>query len=290
MRLVLEATANAWLIHDLLEPLVARVVVVHPYHVKIIAAASVKTDKWDTLALARLLAADMLPAVWVPPPHVRELRALIAHRKRLISHRTAAKNRLHSILHRHNLTPPPGDPFAEGNRAWWERLTLPVSEKLRLRQDWQLIEQLTGLLDEVEQELTRLSVAESWTEQVVYLVQLPGIGLLTALTILSAIGDISRFLSAKKLVGYAGLGGRIHASGQTHHAGSITKQGRKELRSALVEAAWITVRYDPFWQAQYERLAVKKGVKKAIVAIARKLLVGGVLCQNSHSIQPYGLT
>lgn len=183
---VLEATTNAWLIHDLLESLVARVVVVHPYHVKIIAAASVKTDKRDTLA--RLLAADMLPAVWVPPPHVRELRAMVTHRKRLISQRTAAKNRLHSILHRHNLLPSPGRPFSDENRPCWDQLVLPTSEKLRLRQDWQLIEQLTGLIQEVEEELARLSVAEPWAEQVVYLIQLPGIGLLTALTILSATG------------------------------------------------------------------------------------------------------
>ena len=136
-----------------------------------------------------------------------------------------------------------------------------------------IIEHLTGLIAEVEVELSRLSVSPDWADQVPFLIQLPGIGLLTAMTILSAIGDISRFPSAKKLVGYAGLGGRIHASGNVHHAGSITKQGRKELRSALVEAAWITIKNHPYWQAQFQRLEHKKGSKKAIVAIARKLLV-----------------
>ncbi len=271
--IVLEATTNAWLIHDMLEPVVARVVVAHPYHIKLISAATVKTDKRDTLTLAKLLAAKMIPEVWVPPQHVRELRALIAHRKRLISQRTAAKNRLHSILHRHNLVPPAGRPFSDDNRSWWTELALPSSEKLRLRQDWAIIEQLTDLIAEVEVELTHLSVSSDWVEQVPFLIQLPGIGLLTAMTILSAIGDISRFPSAKKLVGYAGLGGRIHASGNVHHTGSITKQGRKELRSALVEAAWITVKNHPHWQAKFQRLEIKKGSKKAIVAIARKLLV-----------------
>ena len=270
---VLEATSNAWLIHDLLEPLVNRVVVAHPYHVKLISAATVKTDKRDTLALAKLLAAKMIPKVWVPPQHVRELRALIAHRKRLISQRTAAKNRLHSILHRHNLTPPDGRPFSDDHRAWWDKLALPSSETLRLRQDWIIIEQLSDLIAEVEVELTHLSVSADWADQVPFLIQLPGIGLLTAMTILSAIGHISRFPSAKKLVGYAGLGGRVHASGKVHQTGSITKQGRKELRAALVEAAWITIKNHPFWLAQFQRLEHKKGSKKAIVAIARKLLV-----------------
>ena len=70
---VLEATTNAWHVHDLLAPNVAKVIVAHPYHVKLIAAAAVKTDKRDALALAKLLAAHMIPPVWVPPHHVRDL-------------------------------------------------------------------------------------------------------------------------------------------------------------------------------------------------------------------------
>jgi hypothetical protein len=93
------------------------------------------------------------------------------------------------------------------------------------------------------------------------------------MTILAAIGDISRFPTAKKLVGYAGLGARVHASGQTQHTGPITKQGRKELRTVLIEAAWIAIRYDRHWQEQFNRLAARIGQNKAIVAIARKLLV-----------------
>ena len=177
------------------------------------------------------------------------------------------------MLHRHNLVPPAGRAFADDNRTSWPKLALPSSEKLRLRQDWSLIEQLNLLIKEVEVELSHLSVSPHWVELVPFLIQLPGIGLLTAMTILSAIGDISRFASAKKLVGFAGLGGRIHASGNLHHAGSITKQGRTELRCALVEAAWIAVNNHPHWQAQFQRLHHKKGSKKAIVAIARKLLV-----------------
>jgi hypothetical protein len=106
-----------------------------------------------------------------------------------------------------------------------------------------------------------------------YLIQLPGIGLLTAMTILSAIGDIERFPSAKKLVGYAGLGARVHASGLTHYGGRITKQGRQELRRVLVEASWTAVRYNAAWQARFEQLERRLGKQKAIVAIARKLLV-----------------
>jgi hypothetical protein len=136
-----------------------------------------------------------------------------------------------------------------------------------------MLEQLDTLITETTEELRRLSLTEPWREQLPYLIQLPGIGVLTGLVILSAVGDITRFPSAKKLVGYAGLGARVHASGLTFHTGGITKQGRKELRAALVEAAWITVRFDARWREQFERLAQRIGRRKAIVAIARKLLV-----------------
>src|SRR5512145_3058907 len=121
---VLEATTNAWYLHDLLEPLVERVVVCHPPQVKLIAAALVKTDKKDTMTLAKLLAVGMIPPVWVPPAHVRELRALMSHRQRLIAQQTRTKNRLRSLLQRHHLVPPEGDLFSEAQRSWWAKLEL----------------------------------------------------------------------------------------------------------------------------------------------------------------------
>ena len=118
-----------------------------------------------------------------------------------------------------------------------------------------------------------MSLADPWVEQTPYLLQLHGIGLMTAMTILSAIGEIERFPTAKKLVGYAGLGAKVHSSGLTHRTGGITKQGRKELRRVLIESAWTAVRYDQHWKEQFEALAYRIGREKAIVAIARKLLV-----------------
>ena len=270
---VLEATTNAWLVYDLLVPSVERVVVVHPYHVKLIAASMVKTDKIDTLVLARLLAANFLPAIWVPPVHVRELRGLIAHRRRLIQQRTAAKNRLHSLLHRHNLIPPPGDLTAAGQRDWWANQPISGTEQLRARQDLTVADYLAPLIAEVEAELARLSASLPWADQTPFLIQLPGIGLLTAMTILGAIGEIGRFPSAKKLVGYAGLGASVHVSGQTHRTGGITKQGRRDLRTVMIEAAWVAVRAHEHWQSQFENLERRIGRQKAIVAVARKLLV-----------------
>jgi transposase len=270
---VIEATTNAWVIYDLLSTLVGRAVVVHPAKVKLIAEARVKTDKVDVFTLAQLLRADMLPEVWVPPSHVRDLRALLSHRRRLVSLQTTAKNRLQSVLHRLNLRPPDGDLFARKQREWWKSLELSTTERLRVDQDLATLEHIGPQIEEVDAELRRLSVSEQWAEQTPYLVQLPGIGLLTAMASLGAIGDVTRFPSSKQLVGYAGLGAGVHDSGKSHRDKGITKQGRRDLRFVLVEAARVAVQTHPYWKREFTRLAKRIGEHKAVVAIARKLLI-----------------
>src|SRR5207245_6419570 len=93
------------------------------------------------------------------------------------------------------------------------------------------------------------------------------------MVLLAAIGDIRRFDAADKLVGYAGLGARVQSSGEEHDGGRITKQGRRDIRSTMVEAAWVAVGGHPYWKEQFERLAFRVGKPKAIVAIARKMLL-----------------
>lgn len=123
-----DATTNAWPLFDHLQPLVASVTVAHPVLVKWITAARVKTDPRATVHLARLLAAGLIPPVWVPPPEVRELRTLVAHRQRLIGQRTRIRNHLQAILHAHNLPGPAGKAFAHQQVPWWQALPLPAAE------------------------------------------------------------------------------------------------------------------------------------------------------------------
>ncbi len=274
---VIEATTNAWAIYDLLVPLVGRVVVAHPGKVKQIAGARVKTDKVDVLKLACLLRADEIPAVWVPPPHVRDLRALLAHRRRLISLQTTAKNRLQSVLHRLNFTAPAGDLFAQKQRVWWKTLALSFTERLRVDRDLATLDHVAPQIAAIDAELRRLSTSAAWADHVPYLMQLPGIALLSVMTILAAVGDITRFTQrvpgAKQLVGYAGLGAGVHTSGKTHRDKGITKEGRRDLRYVMVEAARSVVQTHPYWKREFMALARRIGEPKAVVAIARKLLV-----------------
>src|SRR5262249_45942642 len=112
-----------------------------------------------------------------------------------------------------------------------------------------------------------------WQEDAPFLLQLPGLGLMAAMTILATIGDIGRLPTAEKLVGYAGLGASVHASGKVQWTGDITKEGRGELRAAMVEIAWRSVQHHPRWRRRFRDLARRLGERKAIVAVARKLLV-----------------
>lgn len=268
--LVLETTTNAFQLYDDLSPHVHSVTLVHPPHVALITRAAVKTDPKAALALAQLHAAGLLPPVWVPPPEVRAGRALVAQRNKMTRLTTQAKNRLHAVLHRHHLSPPAGGPFLAEQRAWWLALPVTALEHVRIESDLDTL----AFAEHQQTVLVKALMTEAaHDERIPLLVQLPGISTLTALTLLAAIGDIRRFEDAPHLVGYAGLGARVHTSGLTHRTGGITKEGRRDLRSAMVEAAQTAANTHPHWQKELARLEPRLGRNKAIVAIARKLLV-----------------
>lgn len=267
----LEMSTNSFDIYDELVPYVHSMILVHPPHVNLIARAHVKTDKKSAFTLARLHAVRLLPAIWVPPQEVRDHRALVSQRSKMVRLSTQAKNRLHAVLHRHHfLSPKEGDLFAPCNRDWWLNLDLSPIEHVRIQSD---LDTLTFSQTQVARLEEAILLVATQDERALFLLQLPGIGLITAVTLLAAIGDETRFPTAKHLVGYAGLGARVHDSGLTHHTGRITKAGRRDIRATMVEAAHTAARVHPHWKAELARLEPRLGHNKAIVAIARKLLV-----------------
>jgi transposase len=269
-QVVLEMTTNTWQLYDELSQYAGSVTVVHPPHVALITRSQVMTDKIAAIILARLLAKGLLVSIWVPPMEIRELRALVAQRTKMSRLATQSKNRLHAALQRHHLAPPEGDPFHSRHTDWWLALPIGKLKKLNLQSDLDTLHfaqtqlaRLTSMMNEIA----------AHDEQVTRLIHLPGFGVVTAVTVMAAIGDISRFEDARHLVGYAGLGARVHDSGMTTRTGRITKAGRKDLRAALVEAAQTAANSHPHWQAELKRLEPRLGRNKAIVAVARKLLV-----------------
>lgn len=268
--LVVEATANAFQVYDALLPYAHSVIVVHPPHLAIIVCSQVKTDKKAAYELARLHAKGLLEGIWVPPQEIRDLRTLVAQRHKMTNLKTQVKNRLQAVLHRYSFPLPDGPLFHPDQKAWWLGLPFTPLELVRIQSDWEALEFAQKQIDHLENYMAEWAAQD---ERVPLLIQLTGINLITSVTLLAAIGDIFRFPNAEHLVGYAGLGARIHASGMTTHTGSITKAGRHEIRAVLVEAAQVGVIHDPRWKAELERLEPRLKRNKAIVAIARKMLV-----------------
>jgi len=267
---VLEMTTNTWQLYDELVEYAGSVLVVHPPHVALITRSQVMNDKIAASILARLLAKGLLVGVWVPPQDIRELRGLVAQRKKMTGLATQAKNRLHAVLQRHHWLPPEGNPFQASQQKWWLALPMGPLERVNVQSD---LDTLQFAEKQLTQLTSRMAEIVNQNEEVTRLLQLPGFGVVTALTVWAAIGDIQRFEDAQHLVGYAGLGTRVHDSGMTSRSGRITKAGRRDLRVVLTEAAQVAANSHPHWKAELARLQPRLGRNKAIVAIARKLLV-----------------
>lgn len=265
-----EVSSNAWHVYDLLVQRVRQVVVSNPAKTRLIAQARIKSDKYDALVLARLLASGFICDIWVPVSQVREQRALTAHRHSLRKHSTQTKNRIHALLRRHNLRCPSTSVFDPQGREWLVRLDLASVERFELNQ---LLAQLDLYQAQIEEANQLIAQQAQHDPRITRLMQIPGIGFYTAFAILAAVGDIQRFPSPKNLSSYAGLVPSLHQSGQKNFTGHITRSGRPMLRWLMVEAAHIAVRWDPHWKAVHENIAKRRGKSVAMVVVARKLLV-----------------
>jgi transposase len=217
------------------------------------------------------LAANLVPEVWVPPVHVRELRQLISQRRRLVEMHTKVVNRMHSVSHRHHLGHPKGKRFQKKNMSWRDKLS--DMERFQLEMDLETKQYLKGQIDRLTKRLGTMSHQAPWAAQAMCLMQIPGFGVVTTMTVLAAIGDISRFKTAKHLVSYAGLAPGVEQSGTKKRSKPITKEGRKELRWAMVEVAWRAVRADPVWKRRFEELKRRKHPNDAITVIAHQLII-----------------
>jgi hypothetical protein len=143
---------------------------------------------------------------------------------------------------------------------------------MQLELDMEARAQLEKQIERMTRELGRMSHEEPWASEMVYLMQIPGCGVVTGMTILAAIGDVTRFERPKALASYSGLTPGLEQSGVKLRGKGITKEGRKELRWVMVEVAWRAVKADPHWKKYFEELQRRMHKNQAIVAIARHLL------------------
>jgi len=205
---VLESTSFTWSIAELLGRYAGKVTVSNPMQTKAIASAKVKTDKVDARVLAQLAAADFLPEVWAPDPATRALRRRVAHRASLVRQRTRLRNQVHAVLARNLVEVPVSDLFGQSGRRWLAGVVLPTREREQIDSDLRLHDALTCEVELADRQLATEALARG---EVRRLMTIPGVGAVTALSLLAVVGDVSRFPSANQLVGYLGLDPRVPA-------------------------------------------------------------------------------
>jgi transposase len=270
-RVALEVTGSAWEIERIIAPHVAGVVVVSPNDTGI-RQARAKTDRLDARTLARLLWTGELDAVWAPDEQTRVLRRRLGRRAQLVRARSRAKNEIHAVLMRCLKGKPPfSDLFGVKAREWLAGLELPVEEGETVAGCLRHVEFLDREIAAVEALIAAQALESA---EVRRLLTVPGVNVICAQTFLAAIGDIRRFPTSRKLVGYLGLDPRVYQSGSTAaRGGRISKQGSPQARWALVEAAWSVLQQPGPMHAFYERIRARRGHQIAVVACARKLAV-----------------
>lgn len=269
-RAVMEAGGNWYAIFDRLELVVDELVLAHPLRVRAIASARVKTDAIDARTLAHLLRADLIPAAYVPTKEIRDQRELLRYRQDLVKQRSALKNRVHSLLAKEGLNPAVTDLFGKEGRRWLAGLSLREQQRYQLEGYLRVLDCLTAQVRDVDARVRQACALNSAAQS---LLAIPGIGPLSALTILAELGDVGRFRTAEQVASFAGLAPRVHSSGGKTRLGPITKQGPSALRWVLIEAAHHAVRKPGRLQKLYQRLCRGKHRSVAITACARELLV-----------------
>lgn len=265
----IETTGYTQWFHTLMHRLGHSVLVGEASKIRAMVVRKTKTDRRDARHLLDLLQHDRFPSVWIPDPATRDLRALIAHRVRLVRIRTMVKNGLQAIALSQRL--------ALRSKLWTRQglaqlttLALPTHTTRRRDDNLELLHWLTTHIDALDEQIA--TAAESDPRARLLLTH-PGVGPLTALATVLIVGPIARFPDSQHLVSYVGLAPAINASADKQHLGKITKQGNALLRWVLGQAAPLATRADDDLRRRYYAILHRRGRPKAKVALARKLLV-----------------
>lgn len=254
---------------DAVEGEVEQIRLVHPQRVKAIASAKLKNDRVDSATLAHLLRCDLLPAAWMADRQTRERRQQVRLRISLGQHRAALKNQAHSILHQNGLRPEVSDVFGKKGRVWLKKIELPAAGRRAMDTYCALIDQVSGHIEKQERQIGQMAKADPRAK---WLATIPGIGVYSAMILLSEIGEIQRFRTAKSLFSYAGLVPWVRESAGHKSRGGISRCGSPRLRWVMVEAAHTALRCSPSAKRYFERMRRRKHAHVARVALARKLL------------------
>lgn len=267
--IAVEASGPTWAFVDAVQPTGARVCVVDPRKTRLKAGVAAKTDRLDARRLADALRRDSVVSIYVPPPAVRELRELCRGRHQVVRLRTRLAQMIRAVLLRSDAGEPPTTSlFTARALAWLGAVRLAPEADRTLHRLERLYRAVHADAHAADRDVRQAAHTDPIA---VALDALVGVGPIMALTLRAEIGDIARFRSGPALASYAGLVPRVERSADRVYHGRITRDGSPWLRWALVVAARHAIRRDDARARWARRLAVRKGLNKARVALARVL-------------------
>jgi len=272
---VYEAGYFGFWLHDYLINFGVDCVVTPPSLVPLEYGNKVKTDKRDSRKLALLLAKGMLKRVHVPTEKERYHRQVTRRRRQLVNDRVRTQGRIKAELQLYGIDLP--NPSGK-----WTQIYLGNLSRIRFKDRWmqksfnQLLEQYRFLDTQIARQtslIKELAETPRYKDKVKILTTIPGVGILVAMELLLELQDVKRFQKADQLAAYVGLTPSQYSSADKVRMGRITCIGKKVLRAMLIQASWQLIRKDGVMREKYDKLKVRAGGKRAIVAIARTLLI-----------------
>ncbi len=235
-----------------------------------------KTDKEDALKLARLISRipdKELPVVSLPNEAEERARRITSENEFDKKNRTRLINRLHAIFVREGMTEISKAELK--NKVNRRNIIIDNLNKNNQKEAIRLVRQIELLEEQIEEvEADEKEVLKTNIEQTRIYMSMPGIGTKAAVTLSGYLGDSSRFSHSKQFAYYSGLVPRVDSSGDSNKYGGITKRGCRHIRAVMIQCAWALVRSKKggALSSKYKVLMKRIGKKKAIVAIARKML------------------
>lgn len=235
-----------------------------------------KNDRTDSDKIARALSVGALRGIWVPDEDLEGDRELVRLRFKLLADLKSIKSAVKMRLFKHGIVIPDAldtPTWSKAFRAWLDQQQFPsASSQIAFVE---MLEELDHRKDRYTNHLKRLNVLAAsprYAQNMELLTSIPGIGRLTALSLLTEIGPIERFATADQLASYVGLVPMQHQSGGSNREMPIQRRAQTELRMMLIQCAWSAIRTKSHFAALYERKTLTKPSQKAIVSVARRLL------------------
>lgn len=274
-----EAGFCGYWIHNKLKSLGVNSIVVNPADIPTTDKdRDQKDDIRDSRKIARSLRNNELTPIYVPTLKTLEDRALVRTRSMLVKDITRYKNRIKSFLYFHGIEIP--DSFRNTGSHWSKRFvnwleSIEMTEnsgKESLNIHVNAVKTLRLSLLKTTRQIKELSETEPYKELIILLRSIPGIGLITAITILTELENINRFGNIDNLCGFIGLIPSKYSTGDKEKTGDLTHRGHNVLRTAIIESAWVAARLDSALMMSYLTLCKRMDPNKAIIRIAKKLL------------------